>query len=117
MFLSPSDVQCENSEQLEFDDPLHENAKLLRSQKLQHEAKIVPKRAEKRKKSREEGKREQRSATRALESVLGALWSDILRFRGSPGEGRWSSRLDLSYWPEPAFRRGWALKVSKSGVR
>ena len=95
MFLSPGDVQSENSEKLEFDDLLNENAMFLRSQGLQNEAKMVPKRAEKRKKSREEGKREQRSAKRALESVLGALWSDILRFRGSPGEGRWSSRLDL----------------------
>ena len=69
MFLSPSDVQCENSEQLEFDDPLHENAKFLSSQKLQHEAKIVPKRAEKRKKSREEGKGEQRSAKHLVQTV------------------------------------------------
>ena len=110
-------VQSETSEKLEFADALNENAMFLKSQGLQNEAKMVPKRAEKRKKSREEGKREQRSAKRALESVLGALWSDILRFRGSPGEGRWSSRLDLATWPEPAFRRGWALKVSKSAVR
>ena len=110
-------VQSENSEKLEFDDPLNENAMFLRSQGLQHDAKMVPKRAEKRKKSREEDKREQRSAKRALESVLGALWGDILLFRGSLGEGRWSSRLDLASWPDPAFRRGWALKVSKSAVR
>ena len=89
-------VQSENSDKLEFDDPLNENAMCLRSQGLQHEANMVPKRAEKRKKSREEGKREQRSATRALESVLGVLWGDILLFRGSLGEGRWSSRLDLT---------------------
>ena len=88
-------VRSENSEKLEFDDPLHEDAMFLTPHGLQNEAKMVPKRAERRKKSREEGKREQRSAKRALESVLGALWSDILRFRGSPGEGRWSSRLDL----------------------
>ena len=81
---------------MEFDDPLNENAMFLRSQGLQNEAKMVPKRAEKRKKSREEGKREQRSAKRALESVLGALWGDIFRFRGSLGEGRWSSQLDLA---------------------
>ena len=110
-------VRSENSEKLEFDDRLNENAMFLRSQGLQNEVKMIPKRAEKKKKSREEGKREQRSAKRGLESVLRALWGDTLRFRGSPGEGRWSSRLDLYYWPEPAFRRGWALKVSKSGVR
>ena len=83
-------VQIENNEKLEFDDLLNENAMFLRSQGLQNEAKIAAKRAEKRKKSIEEGRREQRSAKRALESVLGALWSDILRFQGSPGEGRWS---------------------------
>ena len=88
-------VQIENNEKLEFADPLNENAMFLRPQGLQNEAKMVPKRAEKRKKGREEGKREQGSAKRALESVLGALWGDILRFRGSLGEGRWSSRLDL----------------------
>ena len=98
-------VQSENSEKLEFDDLLNENARFLRSQGLQNEAKMVSKRAEKRKKSREEGKREQRSAKRPLESVLGALWGDILRFRGSPGEGRWSSRLLLTYWPTLRFGR------------
>ena len=96
IFVSPGGVRSENSEKLEFDDLLNENAMFLRSQGLQNEAKMVPKRAEKRKKSREEGKREQRSAKRALESVLGALWGDILRFRGSLGEGRWSSRLPLA---------------------
>ena len=95
-FVTQGCVRSETSEKLEFDDPLNENAMFLRSQGLQNEAKMVPKRAEKRKKSREEGKREQRSAKRSLESVLGALWGDILRFRGSPGEGRWSSRLDLA---------------------
>ena len=116
-FVTQGCVRSETSEKLEFDDPLNENAMFLRSQGLQNEAKMVPKRAEKRKKSREEGKREQRSAKRALESVLGALWGDILRFRGSLGEGRWSSRLDLASWPDLEFRRGWALKVSKSAVR
>ena len=101
--ILPGSVRRENSEKLEFDDTLNENAMLLRSQGLQHEAKMVPKRAEKKKKSREEGKREQRSAKRTLESVLGALWGDILRFRGSLGEGRWSSRLDLSYWSTSSF--------------
>ena len=93
MFLSPGDVESENRDKLEFDDPLNENAMFLRSQGLQNEVKMVPKRDEKRKKSREEGKREQRSAKRSLESVLGALWGDILRFQGSPGEGRCSSRF------------------------
>ena len=96
-------VRSENSEKLEFDDPLNENAMFVRSQGFQHEAKMVAKRAEKTKKSREEGKREQRSTKRALESVLGALWGDILRFRGSLGEGRWSSRLLLTIYPTSSF--------------
>ena len=85
IFVSPDGVCGENSEKLKFADPLNENAMFLRPQGLHNEAKMVPKRAEKRKKSKEEGKREQRSANRALESVLGALWGDILRLRESQG--------------------------------
>ena len=96
IFLSPGDAEGETSEKLEFDDPLNENAMFLRSQGLQNEAKMVPKRPERRQRGREEATREQRGAKSALESVLGALWSDILRFRGSLGEGRWSSRVDLA---------------------
>ena len=66
-------VQSENSDKLEFDDPLNENAMFLRSQGLQNEAKMVPKRPERRKRGREEAKREQRSAKSALQSVVGAL--------------------------------------------
>ena len=50
MSILPGSVRRENSEKLEFDDPLNENACFLRSQGLQHELKIVPKRAEERKK-------------------------------------------------------------------
>ena len=59
MFLSPGDAEGETSEKLEFDDPLNENAMFLRSQGLQNEAKMVPKRA------REEEKRQRRSEKRA----------------------------------------------------
>ena len=62
-------VQSENSDKLEFVDLLNENAMFLRSQGFQHEAKMVPKRAEKRKKSREEGKGEQRSAKHLVQTV------------------------------------------------
>ena len=117
IFGTQGGVQSENSEKLEFDDPLNENAMFLRSQGLQNEAKMVPKRAERRKTSREDAKREQRSATIALQSVLGALWGDVLRFRGSPREGRWSARLGFADLADPAFRRVWALKARKSAVR
>ena len=105
IFLSPGDAEGETSEKLEFDDPLNENAMFLRSQGFQNEAKIVPKRPERRKRGREEAKREQRSAKSALESVLGALWGDVLRFRGSLGEGRWTSRLGCPPLAGLAFRR------------
>ena len=116
-FVTQGCVRSETSEKLEFDDLLNENAMLLRSQGLQNEAQMVPKRPEMRKRGREEAKREQRSATIALQSVLGALWGDVLQFRGSLGEGRWNARLGLTPLAGPAFRRVWALKVRKSAVR
>ncbi len=115
--MSPGDAESGISEKLEFNEPLNENAMFLRSQELQNQAKMVPKRPERRKRRREEAKREQRSTTSALESVVGALWSDVLRFRGSPGEGRWSARRGLAPLTEPAFWRVWALKARKSAVR
>ena len=106
IFLSPGDAEGETSEKLKFDGPLDENAMFLRSQGFQNEAKMVPKRPERRQRGREEAKREQRSAKSALESVLGALWSDILRFRGSLGEARWNARLLLAYLTSPTLRFG-----------
>ena len=83
-FLSPGDVQSENSEKLEFDDTLNENAMLLRSHGLQNEAKMVPKRAEKRKKSREEGKREQLWCGGRGEEGTNRVGGEKL-FRSTPG--------------------------------
>ena len=60
VFVSQSGVRHENSEKLESDDPLNEHAMFLKSQGFQNEVKIVPKQAERRNKSREEAKREQR---------------------------------------------------------
>ena len=117
IFSSPGDVEGETSEKLESDDPLNGNAMFLRSQGLQNEPKMVPKRPERRKRGREEVKREQRSAKSALQSVVGALWGDVLRFRGSLGEGRWTARLLWANLSARAFRRVGALKVRKSGVR
>ena len=48
--MSPGDVEGETSEKLEFDDPLNETARFLRF--LQNEAKMVPKRAERKEQSR-----------------------------------------------------------------
>ena len=117
IFLSPGDVESETSEKLGFDDRLNGNARFLRSQGLRNEAKIVPKQAEKRKRGREDATREQRSGKSALESVLGALWGDVLRFRGSLGEGRWNARLPLPNLVDLEFRRVRAQKLRKSVVR
>ena len=115
--MSRGDAEGETRKKVEFDDRLNENGRFLRSQGFPNEAKMVPKRPERRRRRREEAKREQRSAKSALESVLGALWGDVLRFRGSPGEGRWSARLGCPPLSDLAFRRDWALKVRKSVVR
>ena len=60
MFETQGGVQSENSEKLDFDDLLNENAMFLRSQGFQNETNIVPKLAERRKKNKEEAKREER---------------------------------------------------------
>ena len=67
--ILPGSVRRENSEKLEFDDPLNENAWFLRSQGLQNEVKIVPKRAEERKKSRERREKRKKYADECLGSA------------------------------------------------
>ena len=62
-------VQIENNEKLEFDDRLNENARLLRSQGFQNEGKIVPKRPEERKKSRERREKRKKYADECLGSA------------------------------------------------
>ena len=62
-------VRSENSEKLEFDDPLNENAMFLRSQGLQNEVQIVPKRAEEKKKSRERREKKKKYADECLGSA------------------------------------------------
>ena len=62
-------VRSENSEKLEFDDRLNENVMFLRSQGLQNEVKIVPKRAEERKKSRERREKRKKYADECLGSA------------------------------------------------
>ena len=69
MFVLSGGVRRENSEKLEFDDLLNENAVFLRSQGLQNEVEIVPKRAEERKKSRERREKEKKYADECLGSA------------------------------------------------
>ena len=100
IFGTQGGVQSENSDKLEFADLLNENAMFLRSQGLQNEAKMVPTWTERRKKSREEGKGEQRSAKHLHQSVQkchkSTLQNDLWRhpeISGIPG-GAFGAFLD-----------------------
>ena len=77
VFVTPSGVRRENGGKLEFDDPLNEIAMFSRPQGSRNELKLVPKRAERRKKSSEDANREQRREQQWQESVRGALWGEI----------------------------------------
>ena len=77
VFVPPGGVRRENGDKLEFDDPLHEIAMFSTPQGSQNEMKLVPKRAERRKKTREDANKEQRGDERAFQSVRGALWGEI----------------------------------------
>ena len=69
VFVTPSGVRRENGGKLEFDDPLNEIAMFSRPQGSRNELKLVPKGAERRKKSREDANREQRREQKCQESV------------------------------------------------
>ena len=77
VFVPPGAVRRENGGKLEFDDPLNEIAMFSRPQGSRNELKLVPKGAERRKKSREDANREQRREQKLQESVRGALWGEI----------------------------------------
>ena len=76
-FVSSGGVRSENGDKLEFDDLLNEIAMFSKPQGSQNELKLVPKRPERRKKSREDANREQRREQTLQESVRGALWGEI----------------------------------------
>ena len=82
VFVPPGGVRRENGDKLEFDDPLNEIAMFSRPQASRNELKLVPKRAERRKESREDANREQREYKSALQSLGGAFWSEIWVPRG-----------------------------------
>ena len=69
VFVTPSGGRRENGGKLEFDDPLNEIAMFSRPQGSRNELKLVPKGAERRKKSREDANREQRREQKCQESV------------------------------------------------
>ena len=93
MFLSPGKVQSENSDKLEFDDPLNENAMLLKSQELRNEDNMVPKRARRGRRAEKKPK-ESREAQNVLSRAYRGetkvrsktLRGDILRCLGSLGQ-------------------------------
>ena len=75
VFVPPGAVRRENGDKLEFDDPFNEIAMLSRFQSSQNELKLVPKRPERTKKSREGANRKQRGekhGKRASEERSGA---------------------------------------------
>ena len=74
VFVPPGAVRRENGGKLEFDDPLNEIAMFSRPQGSRNELKLVPKRAERRKESREDANGEQRREQKWQESVHGPLW-------------------------------------------
>ena len=85
--ILPGSVRRENSEKLEFDDPLNENVRFLRSQRLQKEVKIVPKRTEKRKKSRASPEKSAQVCRRVPRQRSGAFLRDTASPAVSPGGG------------------------------
>ena len=87
MFVLSGGVRREKREKLEFDDPLNENARFLRSQRLQKEVKIVPKRTEKRKKSRASPEKSAQVCRRVPRQRSGAFLRDTASPAVSPGGG------------------------------
>ena len=80
-------VRIENNEKLEFDDHLNENVRFLRTQGLQNEVKIVPKRTEKRKKSRASPEKSAQVCRRVPRERSGAFLRDTASPAVSPGGG------------------------------
>ena len=82
--MSQGGFHHENSEKLEFDDPLNENAMFLRSQGLQNEAKMVPKRSERKKKSRESSEKSAKIRRQVSQERSGAFSRETASPQGPP---------------------------------
>ena len=87
IFVLPSSLRGEKSEKLEFDDLLNENARFLRSQGLQNDVKIMPKRTEKREKSRASPEKSAQVCRRVPRERSGAFLRDTASPAVSPGGG------------------------------
>ena len=72
---------------LENDVPLHENVRSLTFKELQHEVKMVPKRTEKRKKSRASPEKSAQVCRRVPRERSGAFLRDTASPAVSPGGG------------------------------
>ena len=83
---------------------------LLRSHGVQHEVEIVPKRAERRTRSREEATREMRGNKKCAPERLGSALGDIIRFEGFPLGGLVEFVTGLGYLTGLEFQRVWVLK-------
>ena len=90
VFVPPGGVRRENGGKLEFDDPLNEIAMFSRPQASRNELKLVPKRAERRKKSRARTEKREKYADDRPGSVRERSRAD----RRPPGGGPAVRRLD-----------------------
>ena len=87
MFVLSGGVRGEKCEKLEFDDPLNENTRFLRTKGLQNEVKIMQKRTEKRKKSRASPEKSAQVCGRVPREHSGAFLRDTASPAVSPGGG------------------------------
>ena len=88
-FCAPWQCPRRNSGKLDFDDRLNENAMFSSFQGLQNEPKMVPKRSERRKKSRESTEKRKKYADERLQRARRRSRAD----RRPPGGGRKSGAL------------------------
>ena len=102
MFVLSGGVRRENSEKLEFDDPLNEHARFLTTKELQNEVKIVPKRTEEMKKSRDSSEKSAQVCRRVPRERSGAFLRETASPAVSPGGGAEVRRLDPTRPGEPS---------------
>ena len=103
IFGTQGGVRSENSEKLEFDVPLNENAMFSSLQAFQNEPKMVPKRSERRKKSRESTEKKNKYAEERLESARERSRAKRRPPRVPPGGGSAARRLNPTTPGEPVI--------------
>ena len=112
IFVLPGGVRGENSDKPEFDDLLNENALFSSFQGLQHDTKMVPKRPERRKKSRARTEKREKYADDRPGTVRERSCAD----RCPPGGGRQSAAAIRPDRPDLLFPR-FRLDFRARGLR